>query len=190
MSIDPALLQRAENACELCTSTENLTAYDVAPETGAPIEHTAVLCETCVTQIEGSALNADHWQCLSTSMWSQTPCVQVLAWRLLTQQSGETWAQDLLDMMYLDESLAEWAKAGLPEKEEENDTPTRDSNGAVLQNGDTVTLIKDLAVKGAGFTAKRGTAVRNITLTTNPLHIEGKVNGQQIVLVSAYLKKV
>jgi protein PhnA len=52
-----------------------------------------------------------------------------------------------------------------------------------------VTLIKDLEVKGAGFTAKRGTAVRDIRLTSNPKHIEGKVNGVQIVLVAAYLKK-
>ncbi|MNH11503.1 hypothetical protein D3C79_710190 [compost metagenome] len=67
--------------------------------------------------------------------------------------------------------------------------PTVDSNGAVLQEGDSVTLIKDLDVKGGGFTAKRGTLVKGIRLTNNPLHIEGKVNGVQIVLVAAYLKK-
>ena len=49
--------------------------------------------------------------------------------------------------------------------------------------------IKDLKVKGANFTAKQGTMVRGITLTDNPEHIEGKVNGTRIVLVSAYLKK-
>jgi protein PhnA len=59
----------------------------------------------------------------------------------------------------------------------------------VLLEGDNVTIIKDLEVKGAGFTAKRGTMVRGIHLTDNPLHIEGKVNGTQIVLVAAYLKK-
>ncbi len=190
MPLDPALLQRADNACELCAATDNLSAFEVMPSDGAPDSQTAVLCSVCSEQIDSSALDADHWQCLSTSMWSQTPCVQVLAWRLLTRQASETWAQDLLDMMYLEESLTEWAKAGLPEISEANDVPTLDSNGAALQNGDSVTLIKDLAVKGAGFTAKRGTSVRNITLTTNPLHIEGKVSGQQIVLVSAFLKKV
>jgi len=51
-------------------------------------------------------------------------------------------------------------------------------------------LIKDLDVKGAGFTAKRGTVVKNITLTDNPLHIEGRVNGVRIVLVADFLKKV
>lgn len=49
--------------------------------------------------------------------------------------------------MYLDDSLAEWAKSGLPEKNDDlNRTPTRDSNGAELAEGDTVTLIKDLQV--------------------------------------------
>ena len=65
-----------------------------------------------------------------------------------------------------------------------------DSNGAVLEAGDTVTLIKDLNVKGAGFTAKRGTAVRNISLVPDtPEHIEGRVNGQQIVILTQFVKK-
>lgn len=66
---------------------------------------------------------------------------------------------------------------------------TRDSNGNALADGDTVTLIKDLDVKGMNFTAKRGTVVKNITLTSNPEHIEGKVNGTTIVLVTRFLKK-
>jgi protein PhnA len=58
------------------------------------------------------------------------------------------------------------------------------------ESGDTVTLIKDLNVKGAGFTAKRGTAVRNISLVPdNPEHIEGRVNGQQIVILTKFVKK-
>ena len=65
-----------------------------------------------------------------------------------------------------------------------------DSNGVVLEVGDTVTLIKDLDVKGANFTAKRGTAVRGISLVAdNPEHIEGRVNGQQIVILTKFVKK-
>ena len=65
-----------------------------------------------------------------------------------------------------------------------------DSNGAVLQAGDAVTLIKDLTVKGAGFTAKRGTAVRNISLVPdNSEHIEGRINGQQIVILTQFVKR-
>jgi protein PhnA len=60
---------------------------------------------------------------------------------------------------------------------------------AILAEGDTVTLIKDLEVKGAGFTAKRGTIVKNIRLTDDARFIEGKINGSTIVLVAAFMKK-
>ena len=62
--------------------------------------------------------------------------------------------------------------------------------GHVLQQGDSVVLIKDLNVKGANFTAKRGTAVRRINLVAdNPEHIEGRVNDQYIVILTKYVKK-
>ncbi|ELT95372.1 hypothetical protein CAPTEDRAFT_101854, partial [Capitella teleta] len=64
--------------------------------------------------------------------------------------------------MYLDDETRQWAESGI--STDESEAPTLDSNGSVLSAGDTVTLIKDLPVKGAGFTAKRGTAVRNISL--------------------------
>jgi protein PhnA len=119
-------------------------------------------------------------------MWSSVPAVQITAWRMLNRLTPESWAQDLLDMLYLDDEMLSWANAGLIL---ENAKPTVDSNGAQLNAGDNVTLIKDLEVKGANFTAKRGTAVRNISLTNNPEHIEGRVNGTRIVLVSKFLKK-
>jgi len=53
-----------------------------------------------------------------------------------------------------------------------------------------VTLIKDLPVKGAGFIAKRGTAVRGISLVEeNTSHIEGRVDGQRIVILTQFVKK-
>jgi protein PhnA len=59
-----------------------------------------------------------------------------------------------------------------------------------LESGDTIVLIKDLDVKGANFTAKRGTAVRNIKLVKdNVEQIEGKINGQGIVILTQYVKK-
>ena len=67
----------------------------------------------------------------------------------------------------------------------------KDSNGAVLQNGDSVVLIKDLKVKGTSFVAKRGTAVRRISLDhENAEYIEGKVAGQQIMIITKYVKKI
>jgi protein PhnA len=100
--------------------------------------------------------------------------------------------QDQLDMLYLEEDLKNWAESGMLSSGANNDEAAivhHDSNGTVLEEGDTVTLIKDLEVKGAGFTAKRGTIVKNIHLTEDPKFIEGKINGTQIVLVAAYMKK-
>ena len=67
--------------------------------------------------------------------------------------------------------------------------PTPGSNGNLLNAGDSVTLIKDPVVKGGGVTARRGTAVKNLVLTSNPKHVEGRVNGTVIVRGAAFLKK-
>jgi protein PhnA len=67
---------------------------------------------------------------------------------------------------------------------------TRDSNGTILNDGDSVTLIKDLKVKGTSVTLKRGTLVKNIRLTGVPAEIEcnaEKVKG--LVLWTEFLKK-
>jgi len=123
-------------------------------------------------------------------MWSQVPAVQVMAWRMLNRLRAEGWSQDLLDMLYLDEMTLSWAQATGEGNVDDDTVKHVDSNGAVLSAGDTVILIKDLNVKGAGFTAKRGTAVRGISLVAdNPEHIEGRVNGQQIVILTKFVKK-
>jgi protein PhnA len=186
MTIDQQLLQRSGAKCELCGSDQGLAACEVS-HAPAGADNQAVLCETCSSQIDDPQ-DVHHWRCLGESMWSQVPAVQVLAWRQLKRLSVEPWAQDLLDMLYLEPELEAWAQAAIADEDDASE-PTLDSNGTRLQQGDSVTLIKDLEVKGAGFTAKRGTAVRDIRLTSNPKHIEGKVNGVQIVLVAAYLKK-
>lgn len=188
MSIEQTLQNRSGHKCELCGSEEGLSVYEVAPSDGSA-EQSILVCSTCKGQIENpDTMDANHWRCLNDSMWNQEPAVQVMAYRLLNQLRSEGWPQDLLDMMYLEDSIREWAEAGMPQDDDDS-TPTKDSNGTILNEGDDVTLIKDLDVKGAGFTAKRGTLVKNIHLTDNPLHIEGKVNGTQIVLVAAFLKK-
>ena len=172
------------STCQLCEAASPLSAFDI-PDSPAPSQ--IQICETCKTQLETGALDGAYFQAVSTTMWSEDNGVKVMAYRVLKQLSSEAWAQDALDMLYLEDDIKAWAEAGV--KAPSIGGPTRDSNGAILKAGDTVTLIKDLAVKGAGFTAKRGTVVRGITLTDNPEHIEGKVNGQRIVLISAYLKK-
>lgn len=187
MSVKETLLKRANSQCELCQSTENLTIFEVPPTDSQDSDKCVLVCSTCYDQItDKRPMDTNHWRCLNDSMWSPVPVVQIVAWRLLKKLTNESWAQDLLEMLYFDEEMQAWAEASLVDETQE---PTLDSNGAILQAGDTVTLIKDLDVKGANFTAKRGTAVRGISLTSNPEQIEGRVNGTRIVLLTKYLKK-
>lgn len=193
MEIEQKLRERSGSVCELCNSTHALEAYAVPPASSTDINQYVLICHTCAEQVsDPSKTDANHWRCLNTSMWSTVPAVQVMAWRLLHRLRHEGWPQDLIDMLYLDDKTLDWAKADAKEDNASTEKKTihKDSNGAVLQAGDTVVLIKDLDVKGGGFTAKRGTAVRGISLVEdNQGQIEGKVNGQQIVILTQFVKK-
>lgn len=191
MSVIDQLKERSNNQCELCGSGENLVSYTVAPKKDETIDNNVFLCRNCINQIEGnSEVEINHWRCLNDSMWNENPAVQVLAWRMLNRLKGEGWPADLLDMMYLEDETLTWAKATGEDLDESEKVIHKDSNGAILSGGDTVVLIKDLNVKGGGFTAKRGTAVRNISLVhDNAEQIEGRVNGQHIVILTQYTKK-
>ncbi len=71
-----------------------------------------------------------------------------------------------------------------------DDLIVKDSNGTALQDGDSVILTKDLKVKGANTTLKRGTLVKGIRLTDNPAEVEcstKQVKG--LVLRTEFLKK-
>ncbi len=178
------LQNRADNNCELCAAPEELAAFAVGPSPDGTAMTAALLCRTCVAQVEGD-MDINHWRCLSNSMWSEYAPVQVLAWRMLNRLRDQAWARDLTDMLYLDDETLVWAKSGAI-----RESLHKDSNGAPLSAGDTVVLIKDLPVKGGGFTAKRGTAVRGISLVEdNPAHIEGRVEGQRIVILTEFVKK-
>ncbi|MCP4924158.1 MAG: PhnA protein [bacterium] len=192
MSVEKELHTRSESKCELCSSAENLTPYKVPPHSENHAENCALLCKICCEQIENpEKMDPSHWQCLKESMWSQVPAVQVLIWRLLNQLSGEGWSQNLLDMLYLEEETLTWAQSTKDSAASDSDEVKHlDSNGVVLESGDTVTIIKDLNVKGTTFVAKRGTAVRGISLVANnPEHIEGRVNGQKIVILTKFVSK-
>jgi protein PhnA len=91
--------------------------------------------------------------------------------------------------VYLEDDVRAWAESGLQGGGDAGEEPV-DSNGTVLSEGDSVTLIKDLDVKGTGFTAKRGTLVKNIHLGDDPTHIEGRVNKTAIMLKTCFLKRV
>lgn len=191
MSTQSDLEARTDGKCELCSASENLAVYEIPPNSDGNADQCVLICKTCSEQIESPAqVDMHHWRCLNDSMWSQIPAVQVMAWRMLKRLSTESWAQGLLDMLYLDEETQAWAQSGAEEAIDEDAIKHIDANGVVLTAGDTVVLVKDLNVKGAGFTAKRGTSVRGISLVAdNAKHIEGRINGQQIVILTEFVKK-
>ena len=183
MSVEKELSVRSGGVCELCGSSEGLSVLEVSPSDSSA-EQSIYVCSTCKDQIENpDKMDENHFNCLNDSMWSETPAVKVVSYRLLNALGR----QDLVDMMYLEEDEKSWAEAGISSSDA---LVYKDANGVILQAGDTVVITKDLDVKGTGFTAKRGTAVRNIGLVHNDSeHIEGRVNGVKIHILTKYLKK-
>ena len=178
---------RSDSKCEISGSEENLVVYLVAPKTEDVPENCILITKSLKDQIENpDTTNANDWRCLSDSMWNENLPVQIVSWRMLARLKNH----DLLDMMYLDEEALEWAKATGEGEDEEGKIIHKDSNGNLLFDGDSVVLIKDLDVKGANFTAKRGAAVHNIKVVwDNAEQIEGRVEGQHIVILTQYVKK-
>lgn len=66
----------------------------------------------------------------------------------------------------------------------------KDSNGNILKEGDSVSVIKDLKVKGSSSVIKRGTVVKNIRLTDDEKEIEGRVEKTVMVLKTEFLKRM
>ena len=181
------LRDRSDSKCEISGSEENLVVYLVAPKTEATPENCILITKTLRDQIENpETTNANDWRGLSDSMWNENLPVQIVSWRMLARLKNI----DLLEMMYLDEDALEWAKATGEDQDDEGKIVHKDSNGNILFDGDSVVLIKDLDVKGANFTAKRGAPVHNIKLVfDNAEQIEGRVEGQHIVILTQYVKK-
>lgn len=183
------LLARCESTCELCNSPLDLHVYIVAPKSGVSIDQQVAVCGACNEQLIAEKPDPIHWRCLNESIWSIVPAVQVVSYRMLNKFNDQAWSQDLLTMIDLDPAVLEWAN-DTDDPYALSNTVHKDSNGNILQQGDTVVLIQDLNVKGANLVAKRGTSVRRITLVhDNPDQIEGRVNDQQIVILTKYVKK-
>ena len=181
------LRDRSNSKCEISGSNENLEVYIVAPKTEAIPENCILITKTLRDQIENpESTNANDWRGLSDSMWNENLPVQIVSWRMHARLKNTT----MLDMMYLDNDAIDWAKANGEADDDEDKIVHKDSNGNILLDGDSVVLIKDLDVKGATFTAKRGAAVHNIKLVwDNANHIEGRVENQHIVILTQYVKK-
>ncbi|GAA4803276.1 alkylphosphonate utilization protein [Olivibacter ginsenosidimutans] len=184
------LAARSGGKCELSGDNGELVVYSVGPENyGAKEINIAKKLADQLSGVEPFA--ADDWRFLPEAMWSEVPAVQVLSWRLLNHLKNESWAADALDIIYLDDERLAWAKAA-PLELGTNETleQHKDANGNILQHGDSVVLTKTLDVKGSSISAKLGTVVRNIRLVEgNPEQIEGRVEGQLIVILTKYLRK-
>ncbi|NBO20686.1 MAG: PhnA protein [Rhodobacteraceae bacterium] len=170
-------------SCAICAD-----AAQVAESPLAGCDDTVTLCAVCAAALAGDVTPGPRWRCLGDAIWSEAPGTQIAAYRLLRALRAEPWAAEVLDTLYLDPDVLARAEAGLAEAEAA--VEHRDSNGALLAAGDTVVLIKDLAVKGSSMVAKRGTAVRSIRLVRdNAGQIEGRVNDQTIVILTQFVKK-
>lgn len=181
------LKDRSGSLCEISGSDENLVVYLVEPKTEDIPENCILITKTLKDQIENpETTNANDWRGLSDSMWNENLPVQIVSWRMHARLKNN----DMLEMMYLDEDALEWAKATGEADDDEGKIVHKDSNGNVLKDGDSVVLVKDLDVKGATFTAKRGAAVHNIKLVWDDANlIEGRVENQNIFILTQYVKK-
>ena len=186
--IERKLKDRSASKCEISGVELDLAVYTLPPFTEESLDHSVLLAKHLKDQVENpETMNPNDWRSLSDSMWNENLPVQILSWRMLARLKNI----DTLEMMYLDDEALEWAKAtGEGEEEDENKIIHKDSNGAILQDGDSVVLIKDLDVKGATFTAKRGAAVHNIKVVWDDANlIEGRVENQHIYILTQYVKK-
>jgi len=169
--------------CELCGSSEGVALVELPISDGSE-EQSVYLCSSCASQIASGELDANHFNCLNDAMWSEESAVKVLAY-ILWSKLGR---QDMVEMMYLEEDELNLAQQAI--NAEANKLVYRDANGVELQAGDTVVILKDLEVKGAGFTAKRGTSVSRISLAPgDETHVEGRVNGTKIFIKTEFIKK-
>ena len=184
------LIERAQESCELCLAKGNLTTYIVLPKDDKDLNHQLLLCQKCIDQIDRKEpIESSRFERIPEIMWSEVPALQVVSWRLLNRLKEQTWAQDALDILYLEPEMLEWAQY-TKDHIETQDVFHRDSMGNILQEGDQVVLTKTLDVKGTSFRAPLGTVVRNIRLVpNNPDQIEGRINNQAIVILTQFVRK-
>ena len=171
------------SVCELCGSKEGVALVELGIS-DASEEESVYLCANCKGQIESDEMDEAHFNCLNDSMWSEVPAVKIISYILWTRLGR----QDMVEMMYLEEDELQVAKQIV--EAEENKLVYKDANGVELKAGDSVVILKDLDVKGAGFTAKRGTTVTRIGLAAGDAgHVEGRVNGTKIFIKTEFIKK-
>lgn len=115
-AIGKDLARRAKSKCELTgASGVPLRPYEVPPAGDYPdIDRTLLISEECHRMLEHpERLAGQEWRCLAEAVWSEMPAVQVVAWRMLRELAKrEDWASEVLDDVYLDPAVEEWAMSG------------------------------------------------------------------------------
>jgi len=174
---------RSGGICELCALEPVSIEFTVSPKEDQ-IDNQVAICSTCELNLSNKDAR-DHWQCLSGSIWSQEPAVQALSYRLLYGMKDQSWSNDIMESIDMDEKTIQWATNIY-----EITLVHQDAFGNVLENGDNVVLIQALKVKGTNFTASKGTVIKKIRLVSdNTGQIEGKINDQVIVILNQFVKK-
>jgi len=169
--------------CELCGASEDISVLELPVSDGSE-DQSVYVCANCKGQIDSGELDETHFNCLNDAMWSETPAAKIMSY-ILWSQLGR---QDMVEMMYLEEDELKLAEQAV--NAAANKVTFRDANGVELNAGDSIVILKDLDVKGAGFTAKRGTTVTRISLPHDmDDHVEGRVNGTKIYLKTEFIKK-
>lgn len=112
-AIGKDLARRAKSKCELTgVGGVPLRPYEVPPVAAEPdIDRTLLVSEACLNMLENPRhLAGRGWQCLAEVVWSESPAVQVVAWRMLNELAKrEDWAREVLDDVFLDEEVETWA---------------------------------------------------------------------------------
>jgi len=184
MAISTALHDRNNGTCELCNNEPATQSYLVSPRTDEIPANEVAVCDTCLSKMDEPG-QGNHWRCLEGSIWSAEPAVQALSYRLLYSYREEQWASDVVSSVELDENTIQWALSAF-----EVAAVHKDAFGNTLDNGDTVVLTQNLNVKGTNFSAPKGTVVKKIRLVPdNTEQVEGKINGETIVILTKYLRK-
>ena len=108
------LVRRSRSKCELCgRGNVRLEVYELPPEGDEPfLDGCVFICEACHRQIiHPGKMVPSYWRCLNHALWSEVPAVQVLSVRMLRRlvASGQHWAEELLEHVYIEPDLEEWS---------------------------------------------------------------------------------
>jgi len=190
MSIEQSIITRANGSCEICQKETPSHIFTIHPDKEVTEQNSVHVCENCHAPLSlQQPITSDYWTFITDNLWSEIPAVQIIAYRVLNFLKNEAWAQDALDMMYLEDEVKQ--KADMFEYSPSLvQAKHRDSLGQELFDNDTVVLTKTLDVKGSTVNARLGTVIKNIRLDKqNTDYIEGKIEGQSIMILTKYLRK-